>query len=405
MVQAAVDIHAQPKAEDRLILLIEDNPDHAFLVRKSISESLKSQVDVVETCEAGIAKVQLKPYDLVISDYNLPQMSGLDFLKAVKELGIKVPVILLTGQGDEKVAVAAMQSGAYNYVVKDEICYTILPRVISETLHKFESDKEKERLQQEIREKSAALEDANRELKKLDEMKSQFISSVSHEFRNPLNSILESLELILDGIVDPNSEKGKRILEIAKSSVNRLAVLVNDLLDFSKLEAGKMKMEKEGVDIRRVIRESIDSIRPLADKKKQKLLGVLTDEKMIVFADPMRIIQVLTNLIGNAIKFTSEGGQIEVSAEPFEDTVEPIHKIKILVRDTGIGIPAENLLRIFERFEQIKQPHREATPELQGTGLGLSICQEIIKLHQGNIWAERELGKGSTFIFTLPRYQ
>ncbi len=405
MIRSAVDYHSQPKEAGRIILLVEDNPDHAFLVRKAVSESLKSQVDIAETGESGIVKLKSKPYDLLICDFNLPGMDGLEVLHTIKEIGLEIPVIMLTGQGDEKIAVAAMQAGAYNYLVKDDVCYTLLPRVISETLIKFKADKEKERLEREIREKSAALEAANKELRKLDEMKSEFISSVSHEFRNPLNSIRESIELVLDGIVDPKEDKGKRILEIAKHSAERLTILVNDLLDFSKLEAGKMKMEKEPSDISKIIQEAVDSMRPLAEKEKLVLEFVPPAEKMSVYADPLRIMQVLTNLIGNAIKFTPQGGKIELKCDSIEDTEPPVQKIRVGVRDTGIGIAQNNIMRIFERFEQVKQPHRGATPELQGTGLGLSICQEIVKLHQGRIWAESEVGKGSTFFFTLPRYR
>ncbi|MBI4970615.1 MAG: hybrid sensor histidine kinase/response regulator [Candidatus Omnitrophica bacterium] len=405
MTVTAVDLGIRKKPEGEKILLIEDNPDHAYLVRKSISEALKSQVDMAGTGEEGIAKLKSGNYDLVISDFNLPGMDGMEILQMVKEFNIDVPFIMLTGQGDEKVAVSAMKLGAYNYVVKDDVCYTILPRVISETLTKYRADKEKERFEREIREKSEALEKANQELKKLDELKSEFISSVSHEFRNPLNSIRESVELVLDGVVNANEEKGRRILEIAKTSAERLTILVNDLLDFSKLEAGKMKMEKEPADIKRIVQDAVDSMRPLAEKKRLKLEIVPPTEKIVVFADPLRIIQVLTNLISNAIKFTPEDGRIDVIAEPFDDPKPPVQKVKVSVKDTGIGISLENLSRIFERFEQVKQPHRGKTPELQGTGLGLSICQEIVKLHQGNIWAESELGKGSTFIFTLPRYR
>lgn len=390
--------------KEKRFLLIEDNPDHAFLVRKSVVDSMKSQLDIAGTGEAGLVKLEKETYDLVISDFNLPGMNGLEILQKVKEKGIDTPFIMLTGQGDEKVAVAAMQGGAYNYVVKDDVCYTVLPRVISETLTKYHADKEKERLEREIREKSEALEKANKELMKLDELKNEFISSVTHEFRNPLNSIRESIELVLDGLADPKEEKGKKVLAIAKNSVERLTILVNDILDFSKLEVGKMKMEKVPADVKSILEEAVDSMRAVAQKKKLKLEWKAYPEKVVVFADPLRIVQVVTNLVSNAIKFTPEEGRIEVSYEPFKDEAAPAQKVRISVKDTGIGISEENLKKIFQRFEQVKQPHKGMVPSLQGTGLGLSICEEIVKLHQGQIWAESEVGKGSTFIFTLPRY-
>ncbi|MBI4397868.1 MAG: hybrid sensor histidine kinase/response regulator [Candidatus Omnitrophica bacterium] len=405
MAETPAHLKIKKDAENMRILLVEDNPDHSYLVRKSVNEALRSQVEIAESGEQGVMRLGNEKYDLIISDFNLPGMSGLEVLKTIKEMGVDAPFIMLTGQGDEKVAVSAMQAGAYNYVVKDDVCYTILPRVISETLTQFRADKEKERLEREIREKSEALEKANRELKKLDELKSQFISSVSHEFKNPLNSIQESIALVLDGIVNPTEPKGKRVMEIAQNSTERLTILVNDLLDFSKLEAGKMKMEKEPVDIRGVLTEALDSMSPLAEKRKITLTCAPAAHKMIVFADPMRIVQVLTNLISNAIKYTQEGGAIRLDARSEKDPASSLQKIVVSVKDSGAGIAKENLSRIFERFEQIKQPQHRDLPALQGTGLGLSICREIVQLHQGRIWVESELGKGSTFFFTLPRYQ
>ncbi len=405
MVTPAVQLHAQEKAEEKKLLLIEDNPDHAFLVRKAIGDSLKSQIVEVGSGEDGIEKIKTEKFDLIITDFNLPGINGLQVLEAIQQMKVDVPVIMLTGQGDEKVAVNAMRGGAYNYVVKDDICYTILPRVVTETFVRYGADKEKIRLEKEIRKKSAELEKANEELKKLDELKSQFISSVSHEFRNPLNSIKESIELILDAVVDPKTKQGLRVLDIAKNSTDRLTILVNDLLDFSKLEAGKMKMNKEPSDLRKVIEDTLDSQHSLARKKQISLVFNKPKEKLVVFVDPLRILQVISNLVNNAIKFTPAKGVITVTSELFKDPLEPFQKIKVTIEDTGEGISEENISKIFERFEQIKRPQKGELAHLQGTGLGLSICQEIVKQHQGTIWAESKLGEGSRFMFTLPKYR
>jgi len=405
MVRSAVGLHTHLKAEEKKFLLIEDNPDHIFLVRKCIGDSLKSQVEAVETGEAGVEKLKNEKFDLVITDFNLPGMNGLEVLEVIKKMDINTPIIMLTGQGDEKVAVTAMRGGAYNYVVKDDVCYTILPRVISETLTRYYADKEKERFEREIREKSEALEKANKELKQLDELKSQFISSVTHEFRNPLNSIKESIELIIDKIVDPTTDQGKRVLEIAKNSTDRLTILVNDLLDFSKLEAGKMKMNKVPTEIKSVIEEAVESLQSFAQKKKINLECQFLDEKVVVFVDPLRIVQVIINLVNNAIKFTPQNGHITVSYDLFKDEKEQHHKVRLIVQDNGEGVPKENLKKIFERFEQLKVPQKAEIAQLQGTGLGLSICREIVGQHQGRIWAESDGEQGSKFIFTLPKYR
>ena len=300
---------------------------------------------------------------------------------------------MVTGEGDEKTAVKAMQDGAYNYIVKDDNYLKVLPHVVDETFIRYHADKERERFELEIRQKNVQLEKANRELKTLDRLKSAFVDSVSHDIRSPLNSVRESIALILDGVVNPVEEKGKKVLEIAQRSIERLTKMINDLLDFSKLERGKMRLYIEPCDIQVLVDESIATLKSLADKKKINLQFKPKEDFPKVSCDGDRLVQVFTNLIGNAIKFTPEQGTISVDTEVIDSGV------KVTVADTGSGIKQEDLERIFERFEQVKGTDSGG---IKGTGLGLAICRELVKLHQGEIWAESELGKGSRFIVSLP---
>jgi len=300
----------------------------------------------------------------------------------------------MTGMGDEKTAVKAMQAGAYNYIVKDDSYLNILPHVVDEAFIQHLADTERERLELEIRQKNVALEKANRELKKLDQMKSDFIASVSHDIRTPLNSIQESLALILEGVVNAADSQGKKVLEIAKRSVGRLKVMIDDLLDFSKIEAGKMRLHLELSDVQVLVDEVLGSLKSLADKKKVAFQFQPVEGLPKIPCDPERIVQILTNLVGNAIKFTPEQGTIEIRVQLHEST-----HLKVSVSDTGIGVKQEDLERIFERFEQVKGA---SSREVKGTGLGLAICKELVKLHNGSIWAESEFGKGSRFIILLP---
>ena len=383
------------------ILLVEDNADHALLAKNAILAS-KDRSYTVELCgsvEEAMEKVKdsLINLNMIISDYNLPGKNGLEFLEWLNEQQIDIPFVIMTGMGDQKTAVKAMQFGVYNYIVKDDVYLSVLPHVVDETFIKYLSDKEKERYEQEIRAKNVALEKVNRELKKLDQLKSDFIASVSHDIRTPLNSVQESIALILDGIVNTGEEKGKNVLEIAKRSISRLTVMINDLLDFSKLEAGKMRVHIEPCDIQVLIDEVLGSLKSLAEKKKIKLHFEPIEGFSKVPCDAERMIQVLTNLVGNAIKFTPESGTVSVCLEKALN--EQIH---IIVSDTGIGIAKEDLARVFERFEQVKGSNSR---EHKGTGLGLSICKELVKLHGGDVWAESELGKGSRFIVSIPLNQ
>ena len=380
------------------VLLVEDNPDHAALAKKAIqsSKDYKYSVTLCTSVEDAIEilKTGSEPIHMILSDYHLPGKTGIEFLEWLTSENIRIPFVMMTGAGDEKTAVRAMQGGAYNYIVKDDVYLSVLPHVVDETFIKYLAENEKIRYEREIREKNVALEKANRELKKLDQLKSDFIASVSHDIRTPLNSMQESIALILDGVVDVQQEKGKRVLEIAKRSIGRLSVMINDLLDFSKLEAGKLRLHIESCDVQILIDEVLGSLKSLADKKKVKFHFDPLNEFPKVACDPERMIQVLTNLVGNAIKFTPENGTISVFlVQALND------RVQIVVADTGIGIAKEDLGRVFDRFEQVKGANPK---DVKGTGLGLSICQELIKLHNGDIWAESELGKGSRFIISLP---
>ncbi len=379
------------------LLLVEDNPDHATLARNAIlkSKNRKYEVNAVSTVTDAIEKLQSQPVQLVIADFHLgDNQSGLDLLAWMNEQKMTVPFIMVTGSGDEKTAVRAMQEGAYNYIVKDDTYLSLLPHIIDETFLQDLAVKERDRYEMVIREKNVQLEKANRELKRLDQLKSDFVASVSHDIRTPLNSIQESISLILDGIVNPVDDKGRRVLEIAKRNTHRLTTMINDLLDFSKLEAGKMRLHIELHDVQILVDEVLGSLKALADKKQISFVFNPIEGFPKVPCDADRILQVLTNLVGNAIKFTPEKGQIRIALEQ-----APGNRVRISVIDTGIGIAKEDLARVFERFEQVKGA---APKEQKGTGLGLAICKELVKLHGGDIWAESEPGKGSRFIISLP---
>ncbi|OGW77076.1 MAG: hypothetical protein A3J52_01640 [Omnitrophica bacterium RIFCSPHIGHO2_02_FULL_49_9] len=381
------------------ILLVEDNPDHATLAKGAILKSKVRNyvVDLCGSAEEAIEKLNANGYHMVISDYNLPGKNGFEFLEWLNEQGKKMPFMMMTGVGDEKLAVKAMQHGAYNYIVKDDVYLDVLPHVVDETFIEFFADQERARYEHEIREKNVQLEKANRELKQLDRLKSDFMASVNHDLRSPLNSIQESIAMILEGVVDTQTDKGKKVLEIAKRSIERLTQMVNDLLDFSKLERGKMNLHMAEADLDALIDETLASLKSLADRKKVQFQFKPNPEIPKVECDGDRVLQVLVNLVGNAVKFTPEGGTITVKTE-----MENTGQVKVTVSDTGIGIAQENLTRIFGRFDQVEGADSGG---IKGTGLGLAICKELVKLHQGNIWVESKLGAGSHFIVLLPIHQ
>jgi two-component system sensor histidine kinase GlrK len=224
-------------------------------------------------------------------------------------------------------------------------------------------------------------------------MKADFFSSMSHELRTPLTSIKEGTGLLLDGVGGDTTEKQRKLLSILAEESNRLISVVNSLLDLSKMEAGMMAYDFEITHVDPLIKRAIAEITPLVEAKGIRLENEMDGALPPLRMDPERILQVLRNLLGNAVKFTPKGGLVRVAAKPADG------KLAISVKDSGPGIPAESLTSIFEKFNQ---GSRQAPHARQGTGLGLAIANSIITSHGGKIWAESELGQGSTFIFVLP---
>ena len=248
-------------------------------------------------------------------------------------------------------------------------------------------------LVEEEEEELIVLQDITKK-KEIDRMKSELISNVSHELRTPMSIVKEGVSLVLDGVLGEVKGDQKDILSRVKNNIDRLARLINDILDISKIEAGRMVLKKSLVDISSLAKEILISFKNQAEEKNIKLITHLNAESPDISIDSDRISQVLTNLISNSIKFTPENGQITLGVEDRKD------KVEISVEDTGIGIAEENIPDLFERFSQID---RVDGPGEKGTGLGLAISKEIVEMHKGKIWVDSELGKGSKFTFSLPR--
>ncbi|MBI2987002.1 MAG: HAMP domain-containing protein [Deltaproteobacteria bacterium] len=245
----------------------------------------------------------------------------------------------------------------------------------------------------EIAELASAFNSMSQKLKDLDRMKSDFFSSMSHELRTPLTSIKEGAGLLLEGVGGALTEKQRRLLTILAEESERLIGLVNSLLDLSKMEAGMMVYNFEPTSLAPLVNRAMIEIGPLVEAKKIRLDSRIAEELPVITVDSERLLQALRNLIGNAVKFTPDGGQVTISARQRDRAVE------VSVADTGPGIPAENLATIFDKFQQAASA---GSYRIQGTGLGLAIVKHIITSHGGKVWAESQAGQGSTFIFVLP---
>ncbi len=230
-------------------------------------------------------------------------------------------------------------------------------------------------------------------LKEVDRMKSDFFSSMSHELRTPLTSIKEGITLLQDGVGGATTDKQKKLLAILTVESNRLINLVNSLLDLSKMEAGMVNYIFRQERVEPLIERVTLEMAPLLEAKKISLQTKLSEERPLIHMDRERMLQVLRNLIGNAVKFTHEGGRVIVSTRLINSEIE------VSVADTGPGIPKENLAAIFEKFHQVPL---KASGGIKGTGLGLAIVKHVVAAHGGSVWAESQVGQGSAFIFRLP---
>jgi two-component system phosphate regulon sensor histidine kinase PhoR len=230
------------------------------------------------------------------------------------------------------------------------------------------------------------------ELRHLEKVRQDFVANVSHELRTPISSIKGYAETLLEGALE-DKDNAKEFISIIYQDSNRLASLINDLLDLSKIESGKMKMNFVPLDPVSVIKRAVTVIENQAKAKSISIKLDIPVDMPKIKADETRFSQVMINLLDNAIKYSSEGGLVTISAK-VNDTA-----LQIDISDTGIGISEKDLSRIFERFYRVDKARSR---ELGGTGLGLSIVKHIVSAHGGQVWVKSELGKGSTFSFTIP---
>ncbi|MCE5242727.1 MAG: ATP-binding protein [Syntrophobacteraceae bacterium] len=251
----------------------------------------------------------------------------------------------------------------------------------------------------EVHELSRSFNRMARELEQLDRLKADFTAHVSHELRTPLTAIREGTAILLEEIPGPLAEPQREILDVVRTNSERLFRSISSILDLSKMEAAMMEYEFAPCDISTLIRECVASVGPIAQGKRIDLRVNLPDSLPLLRLDEQRMRQVLENLLGNALKFTPEEGEVRVSAAIRMDGPAKGREVEVWVSDTGPGIPDEDLENVFQRFYQSS---RSPGKRSQGTGLGLAIARHIVEAHGGRVWAERRSGGGATFSFTIP---
>jgi signal transduction histidine kinase len=250
---------------------------------------------------------------------------------------------------------------------------------------------ERDRLLETEREAAEALARRNEELSELDRMKDLFVSSVSHELRTPLTSMIGFLELLRDGVAGDLSDQQRHFLEIVDRNCQRLNDLVDDILFMSRVDSGRVRLERTTVDFDQLVTERVESIGPAAERKRVGIQLQMDGPIPHLWADPSRLAQVLDNLLSNAVKFTPEGGNVSVAVSSSNGNAH------VEIKDTGIGIPEDEAGRLFERFFRAS-----SAKNVSGTGLGLSIAKSIVEAHGGTISVNSRVAVGTTVAVDLP---
>ncbi len=367
------------------ILLVDDDPGDCRLVELALSPfrgNGEEQFDIktAETLCAAKDRLKAENFDAILLDLGLPDSQGCETVREVLELDLRLPIIVFTGLANEAVGLRAIKQGASDYIVKDHFSGDVLRRSIRYAI-------ERKRIENKLVE-------ANERLKEHDRLKSEFVTTVSHELRTPLSIFKNIISNTTAGTYGKISTELRGNLELADKSVDRLARIISDFLDISKIEAGQVKPNFDRFDIKSLIKKTMQEFTPLTSIGNIKLKAIMPDDTLFVDADHDMISRVLINLVSNAIKFVSKNGHITIRAKAVD------REIVVEVEDNGPGIAANDVDKIFNRFVQI---NRMVGADSHGTGLGLSISKELIEMNGGRIWAESTPGSGSIFCFAVPK--
>ncbi len=375
----------------RHILMVDDEIPNLNLFQKLFKK--KYVVHTASSGSEGIDLMERNPVDLVICDQRMPEMTGVVLLEAVRRRHPRTSRIIMTAYLDVKAAIDAINRGQVSRYISKPWDNTELAALIEQELRFISYEEENERLALDIQRRNVELEKANIELESIDRIKTEFFSNVTHELKTPLLSSLGYLDLLLSGRGGEIGTGQKKYVEKAFDSIERLKDLVTDLVDFSAYERGLTTAVMSEFNILKVINAQTDIIEIQARQKDIAIRRSMPDKPLMVRADMSRIGQAVANLVGNAIKFTNQGGRISISVEEREGMA------RLDVADTGIGIAPEHLDRIFERFYQVDS---STTRKFGGAGIGLTIVKTVAELHKGQYGVTSTPGRGSNFWIAIP---
>jgi signal transduction histidine kinase len=395
------------------VLIVEDDPEDVDLIHDLIEEAEGGAflVEAAPSLSEGIAKARASPPDVILLDLGLPDSAGLDSLTRLAEAVPRTPIVVLTGLEDEKTAVEAVRRGAEDYLIKGRVDGDLLVRAVRYAIERRKAREEIESLNADLERRVAertaelasardALASAHQELLDLDRLKSTFIDVASHELLTPVVTLGGMLRLIRRKLEEAGHAKDGA-LDAAIMASRRLERLVTRIIELERLGDYHPQMNKAPADPLALVREVIEQVAPFVAARRQRLRAELPDALPMVPMDIEQIRDVLLNLMMNAVRFTPDEGEIVLSAR-----MEGASELEVRVRDTGVGIPPEDRPHLFEDFfsgfDTLHRAPGEFSFGSRGMGLGLAIAKRFVEMHGGRIAFTSEVGKGSTFLFTLP---
>lgn len=373
------------------ILVVDDDQ----FVRDMLAMILEAGGYGVETAENGVDAVNKLNSGLqanvVISDMNMPEMDGSELIREIRQGNEDIPIIILTGNNEVSVAIGAIRAGANDYLLKDENIQDTVILAVEKALEKYELKRQNAQLLSDLARKNEELEKSNIELLGLNKLKNKFLGMAAHDLRNPLTSISGLSEILMGDAFGPLTGDQKEYLAVINTASNDMLALVNDLLDISVIESGRIELRPGPVSLAGLLEERIKVAAVVAAAKNITIEAALSPAAPVA-CDRNRIAQVVDNLIGNAIKFSPAGSKVHVSL------TQDGPGVRVSIRDEGPGIPDPEQARLFGEFQRLSvQP----TGNEKSTGLGLAIVKKIISAHGGGMEVESKVGSGSTFSFTL----
>lgn len=378
------------------LLLIEDNKVHAQVVMRALLKGDAAfEIEVARSIAEGLALLRRKSFEVILSDLGLPDGNGMDVVRSLRREFERVPLVVLTGLEDERVAMQALDAGAQDFLSKSGMTGESLQRSIRYAMQRQQNSAMR-RLVERLRTSRQMLQENNERLTELNNLAHQFVDNVSHEFRTPLTVIKEYVSLISEGIIGEVNDEQRRMLHTVEDRADDLNTMVDDMLDISKLEAGSLSVARKECTVQSILNHVYPNLDNKASLRNVRLEIDVADDLPPVYCDAEKAGRVIINLVVNAIKFCGDPGLVQIAVGRHESGED----LTIRIRDNGAGIEPAAIEKIFKRFTQVEADFYSRSTK--GFGLGLSIAKELVQLNFGQIEVASTLGQGSEFSFSLP---